>query len=425
MKRLLVVALVIVLFALLVLPGAVGWVAEREHTRLLDHAQAGGYELETEGYRRGWFASDARHRYRIDQPWLLQLAQAYSGDGDVSTLLIDSHLRHGPMPAIAGGQGSLFAPAWTEAASTLALRGDSGDEHLLPGRLTSRIEPDGGTHLSYRAEPGRQALDTQFEVAWQKSALDLFMNRDGDQLEFDASLGGLVLRDATTAVELGQARVRGQQQRAPSGLWTGSSAGEVDKLIAPRFAATGIGFRTQLDLEQGRPAVRVVSDIEHLSTEVLDGADARFDVGVRGVNAGAFAGFLELAATGQPLDLFAPAQRPLLSRLLADGPDLELHQLRVPFMDSAIEGTAQLRIAPGTDADGPFADALTGRADILVPRVLVHTIADSSTDQWRAAIELMIQFRVLKAEGDRYRIDARYANGILNVNGFPVPLPAF
>ena len=48
---------------------------------------------------------------------------------------------------------------------------------------------------------------------------------------------------------------------------------------------------------------------------------------------------------------------------------------------------------------------------------------NAAIEQTRTAIELMIRLRILKPEGNRYRVKASYENGLLNVNGFPVPIP--
>lgn len=424
MKRFLLAVLVVAALTLLALPGAVGWMAEQGHEQVVGRLQAAGHEFEAERYERGWFSSAAQHSLLVADPQWRELAQNVTGaDGEVA-MVIATRFDHGPVPGL-GASGVSLAPAWTQAHSVAALRTRSGDRYALPGTLTSRVEPDGRTRFEYRAEAGQQHYGGELEAHWQPAAIDAELSRGAQRLAFSGTVEGVAITDRAGTVAVGRTELSADQRRIDSGLWIGTSDWRIASVDAPGVTVADVELATDVAQLEGAPAYRLTVRLGSLATERYAGEAIEADIELRDVDPAAVGELLELAALGRPLEVFDPAQRPLLQRLLATGPELTLHRVRVPTHDAAIVGTAALEVAPGTKLEQGWSDAVSGNADVVLPRALVDSVAAGGTDQLRAVIELMRAFRMLKLEGDSYRVRAQYAQGLLSVNGLPVPLPAF
>lgn len=423
MKRIVIVLLVVAALALLTLPGAVGWIAQQGHGQVVDQLQAAGHEIEAEHYERGWFSSAARHRFALADPQWREIAHTLTGEEGPVSVVVASQFDHGPMPAL-GTQGASLTPAWTEARSMAALRTHSGANYPLPGTLTSRVEADGRTRFEYRAESGQDKVGT-VEARWKAAAIDAELSRSADTLGFSGTIGGIELADGQESVALGTTELSGMQRRQQSGLWVGNTDWRIASLSAANVSADNIEVGTHVTESAGDPSYRLSLRLGRLETGAYAGEAIEADIGLRNVDPAALADLLELAALGRPLDVFEPEQRALLQRIVASGPVITLYALRLPTHDAAIEGNAALELERGTRLDGRLSDSMKGNADLVVPIALVDALAAESTDQMRAVIELMIAFGMLQAEDRAYRLKAKYASGLLTVNGLPVPLPAF
>lgn len=420
MKKLAFVVLILLAAGIVTLPGAVGLIAEQGHETLVTRVDG----LEAERWERGWFVSEARHRFAIEEPHWRDFANAMTGAPGGVDFVVASRLAHGPLPALAVG-GSSLTPAWTSAVSVAALQPATGTPLALPGQLTSRVAADGRVHFEYRASADSSEFGEGIVARWQPAHVDATLSRGGDALVFDGSLAGVVIEERGAAVNIGRTRFEGQHSRVQSGLWTGRSDWEVESLRGPRFTIDDVGLATNVAERDGQPVYRMTVEIGKLVTGAYHGNALTADVEIANVPPETMAEILELAASGRPLDLFAAHNRPLLARVLESGPTITLHRLHVPTDGAAIDGEATMAVAPGTQPGGRYSEALSGTAELAVPRTLVDGLARAGTDQLRAAIELMIALRMLRPEQQRYRVTARYENGSLNVNGLPVPLPAF
>ena len=419
MKRLLLFILLLLFGLVFALPGGVGLVAEQGHQRALAHLVGQGHPL-SGSFTRGWFGSRAQHVYRIEDLQLRQVAGAITGDYvNASSLVVDSDLHHGPLPL------ATLRPAWTEGRSTLALRDAAGSEVALPGQLSGRLEPGAQSRFFYRAEPGEQALDNGLVADWQDIAIELRLGRDAGELSVDGEIERLGLSDGDARLSIAGVSVEGRQRRTGTGPWKGTTTWRVGSLSAPDTRADRVTLGTDVSDVDGQPVYRITGTVGSLQSELINGNDLRVDLELRNVDSASAAGLLRLIADGRAVDIFSPQHRALLSRVLAGGPQLTLHNLRVPAGDAYLEGTGRISVAAGADPlrSGGLANAIDAQTDLAVPRSLVAALAAAGTDQTRAAIELMIRLRILKPEGDRYRVKASYENGLLNVNGFPVPVP--
>ncbi len=423
MKRLAKILLLLTILLIVALPGAVGMIAERQHDRLA--MQLPGDQLSKESYERGWFSSQSRYRYRIDDERLTELAATITREtGDGHALVVDSKLYHGPVPALAGGRAAI---AWTDAESSLALLAPSGQEVPLPGALRSRVEADGSSVFVYTAEPESRQLGNELTLRWEEMRVYAEVGRNATMLEVDGEIGQITLEDNDTGIVFGPASIRADQVQSRNKLWTGDSALQIDAVRLPEFETGTITFDTRIREVDDTASYAVELRLRDVRGPGLDGDDLHIDLYMERIDAAALSEVIELAESypGNGPVLMADRDA-LFARLLRPGPALRLRTLKIPTPDADIEGTAFVTVEPGTGtALSDLGRGVAGETTLYLPQAIVHDAESGGPPEVREAIALMRRFRILVPDGNRYRIEADYAGGLLTVNGFPVPVPVF
>ena len=103
MKRWLVVLLVALALLILITPGIVGRMAEKNIESNIEWAESdsSGVSIETERFERGWFTSEGRHRVALEGGRFREVSEQYqaaTGNAELPSLIIDTQLAHGPLP---------------------------------------------------------------------------------------------------------------------------------------------------------------------------------------------------------------------------------------------------------------------------------------------------------------------------------------
>ena len=103
MNRWLVVLLVLLAVVVLISPGIIGRMAEKNLEENIEWAEseAGNIEFKTESFERGWFTSAGRHRVMLSGASFQAFAEAYredTGYDELPSLIIDTRLDHGLLP---------------------------------------------------------------------------------------------------------------------------------------------------------------------------------------------------------------------------------------------------------------------------------------------------------------------------------------
>ena len=101
MKRWLVILLVFLAVLILVSPGIVGHLAERNIEDNIEWAEqdSPGVNIETESFQRGWFTSEGRYRVVLEGGRFREVTEHYqkaTGNAELPSLIIDTTLQHGP-----------------------------------------------------------------------------------------------------------------------------------------------------------------------------------------------------------------------------------------------------------------------------------------------------------------------------------------
>ena len=201
MNRWIVLVLVALAVIVLVSPGIVGRLAERNVKDSVEWAKIRNddFVVTQETFERGWFTAAGRHRIELKKGALHSKLAEIAGalDPDRSgALIIDTRIDHGlvPVSSMSRDAGSL-QPALASTVSTLQIERGSGELIAIPGQLNSRIGLTGETSSRYVLPAGSYA-DEGLDLQWQGGDLRFTINASASDLRYDGRIDPLSLRSA-------------------------------------------------------------------------------------------------------------------------------------------------------------------------------------------------------------------------------------
>jgi uncharacterized protein YdgA (DUF945 family) len=451
MKRWVVVALVLLAALILVSPGIVGHLAERNLQDSIRWAEneRGDLLVTEEAFERGWFTTDGRHRVELKHGTLRsRLLKVTGGDAQqrIPALIVDTRIDHGlvPFTSMSREAGSLM-PALASTVSSLQLDiGEGGDGELIdiPGTLTSQIGLSGATASRYLLEPGSFESEA-WGIEWQDADISVTTDASQRELAYDATIKPVSLRSGNRTVELGQTSFRGDARYAGFGFMVGSVLLELDGLSVDGSspgAVSGGGGGEHLDIGElrldasseivgERVGGRTTLTIADFSVPDFGDLDLALEISAHGVDASSLQGIiagLQAAQRAPEPDAALAALYPRiegdLQRLLAAGAELRIDRFDVTLPQGVVTTSLHLQLPQG-DPRGDFSWAalllaLSASADLRVPVALME-LAQAANPQSGA----LIAMGILKRDGDAYVVDAKYRKGLLTVNGAPMPIP--
>ncbi|MDH5215725.1 MAG: YdgA family protein, partial [Gammaproteobacteria bacterium] len=145
MKRSIVILLVVLALIILISPGIVGRLAEKNLAQEIEWAKKDNpdFLVTTEKFNRGWFTSEGTHRVTLrDADLKAAIAQGES----MPSLIIDTRFDHGlvPLSSMSQASGSL-KPGLARMVSTLHVDDGKGNLTDLPGTIYSETSLTGET----------------------------------------------------------------------------------------------------------------------------------------------------------------------------------------------------------------------------------------------------------------------------------------
>lgn len=445
MKRWIVFGLVSLAVIVLVSPGIVGRLAERNLRDSIRWAEQGNeaFVVTEERFERSWFTAEGRHRIQL-RSGILSPGSANDGESAAPVLIVETRIDHGlvPVTSMARDAGSL-KPALASTVSTLSVNLPDGRVINLPGKLYSRIGLTGATVSHYALEPG-SFRGTASDLAWHGADLRFAIDASASAMDYEGRLEPVEWNRDGASSRLGIIEFDGHQQKTDYGFATGNIAlrAESASLAGMHGIPTGfrsVAFAAHNELASDRVNGRTSIDIAGLRVPGGDELDVGMDLVVHGLHAatlqrirGTLDAARERGELESPVGRLYPLVKADLLALLAAGAEMRVDRLLLS-LPSLAEGdvTATMRFElPRTDAaDDTNADpqtawpalllALTASADIRVPAALVEIARAADPRQ----ADALIATGILKRDGDAYVLRAEYARGLLTVNGAPMPIP--
>ena len=439
MKRWVVVLLLLLAVVVLVSPGIVGQLAERNLKNSISWAESesGDFLVTEEKFERGWFTAEGRHRIELKhgdlRSRILKLAGGDAGD-QIPALVVDTRIDHGlvPITSMSRKSGSLM-PGLASTVSTLQL--DPGDGKLIaiPGTLYSQVRLTGGTLSRYLLGSGSLDED-ELELDWEGADVSMTTDSSRRSLHYDGTIYPLSARTANGSFRLGLTAVDGDSRYTDYGLMVGAIALSIESMSlrgagGEELATSRLTVNASNELVDDRVNGKTTMTIADVSIPGVGGVDVAMDVSANGLDARSLQAIVTEFESAQSADDPDAAMAALYPRvehdlrtLLSAGAELRVDRFDVTLPQGEV--TTKLRLnLPETDAAADFSWtafilALTASADLRIPVALMD-LAQTANPESAA----LIAMGILKRDGESYIVNARYEKGLLTVNGAPMPIP--
>lgn len=433
MKKGFVALLLGLAIIVLLSPAIVGRFAERSMDENLDWAATESQEVvvTSQGFDRGWFSSAGQHRIELRDGELRGAFLALIGDvgsADLPVLIVDTQLDHGlvPLASITREKGTLM-PGLGSAVSTLRLEFENGDQVDVPGTIYSEVGLTGNLSSNYVLAGG--SFDLHGETAnWGDTDIVVTTNPSNSHVDFHGSLASLSLLSTMDQVDIASIEFSGNRRQTPFGF----AVADVDIDVAS-VAARGQGgaetfgpfsLHTKTDVDGDRLSTDTSVRLENTPFGNLGNAAILLDVeltDVDGVAAGNIADALrEMQATGSAEDFWFVVEDDL-QRMLAAGFELNVDKLDISMPMGPLTSKVHITLDESSSDSFAWTSALLdldATVELSVPVELFDLIAADNPE-----IHGAVGLGYIRKNGDLYELEAAFRNGLLTVNGAPVPLP--
>jgi uncharacterized protein YdgA (DUF945 family) len=414
---------------ILISPGIVGRLAEKSMSESLDWAATESQDVvvTSQGFERGWFSSEGQHRVEIKDGELRDVFLAYTGSDDVPALIIDTRMDHGliPVSSMSRDKGSLL-PGLGRAISTLSIETTRGEVIPVPGTIFSTVGLTGELQSNYVLEPG-SFTDDGTTASWDGVDVVVTTSPSSGDIGFSGVIESFAVDSMTDSLHIGAIEFSGKQQPSPFGLWVGTVDASVDTFEFSDDVPTTIGpieLRTSSSVDGDRINASASLRIERAPVEEFGDADIGFNLRIEDADGRALG---RIKQRVDRIGLQDDSQAVLMQleteaqRLVAAGLKLHVDHLNVAWPGGTIASELHI-VIDESDVDSfswPAAlISVDASADISVPQDLVDIITAQNPEA-NAAIGMGF----LRKNGDVYEMHAEFKQGLLTVNGAPIPFP--
>jgi len=429
--------LALILLAVLIIivsPGIVGKLAEDTVGENLNWAaqESGELVVTSEGFDRGWFSSEGQHRVEIANGNLRTAMTTAAGDGvdtELPVLLINTHIDHGliPVSSLSREEGSL-APGLGSAVSTVAIDVGDGEPFDLPGAIYSKIGLTGDLDSHYVVEAGSKMVDGG-EVTWQPSSVNITSNAKAASIRFDGDVGAMTFGNDQQTVSIDGLSFIGQQAPSSYGFNVGNVELEVGAMTTdaggmPAGGMQGLSINASSSVDDGVAAAALRMEMKGQTIPGFGDISVNADIGFSDLDATALGALTQkLEGLGGALDpdRIMMAADEEIKDLFAAGLGVGVQQLDVDLPMGTVKMKMTIDVPESDRAAFEWSSLLLNTVaslDVRVPEALVQ-LASSMNPQTGAIIGM----GYLKKEGDVYIMDADLKQGLLTINGAPIPIP--
>lgn len=429
MKRWLVVLLVLLAVLILVSPGIVGRLAERNIEQNIEWAEEddAGVSVETESFDRGWFTSAGRYRVEFDGLRFRGAREQYqraTGQPGLPALIIETRLEHGPLP---GG-----APALAASVSSFALDTGNGDPVPVPGALHTRVGLSGTSTSQLLLEPGGVDLDG-VRLEWQGTDLTFVADPSDGALSVEGLVKPWQASIGSTEVGAQGINVSARQVKSGYGFNVGSiefSTGEItSRDSGTSVSVDSVTLQVNSAIDGDRLDAESRFSLAALSAPGYGEASVELDFVLHGADAASVAVLSDALQQAGDADDPAAALAELypqiedeVATLFGRGFGLELRQLDLALPQGTMAADLKIEVAgSAANADFDWASALLATTASLNLRMsgAVYEMLAAMNPQAGA----LLAMGILKPDGQDFVMEARYAQGLVNINGAPLPIP--
>jgi uncharacterized protein YdgA (DUF945 family) len=431
MKKWLVVLLVLLALLILLSPAIVGRMAENNIEKNIEWAQSkgDGVSIRTESFERGWLASEGRHRVLLDGGRFRAVAEEYmsaTGNPELPSLLIDTHLDHGPLPA------SSMSPGLATAVSTFSVDAGNGATVAVPGALTSNVALNGSSQSHLLLEPG-SVEDEAVTFEWTGADMVFESNPTSGDLTAAGDIKAMKLAVNGTTADFNGMAVNLDQVQSKYGFSTGTLDARVGSITIDDdgsvFSIAGMTMSASSAIEDERLGGQTVFELDTMTIPEIGAVDFTADVTFERLDAASFAvisdAFQAAQNAADPQAALAglyPEIQQEVETLFAKGFAVRMEKVDVMLPQGLV--SLQMNVDVPESADGASFSwpgvmlSSTANIDVRIP-VTIYELASTMNNQ----VGALIAMGILVPDGDDFVMAAKYAQGLINVNGVPMPIP--
>ena len=438
MKRWLVAVLVLLALIVLISPGIVGRLAERNMEAGIDWAESEspGVNITTESFERGWFTSEGRHRVVFEGGQFRDAAAKYAeatGNPEFISLVIETRLDHGlvPVSSLSRDAGSL-SPGLASTVSTFEIDPGNGELVPLPGTLYSKVSLTGASNSRFLLETGFYAID-DVNFNWEGADMSIFADPANGDMAVHGTISPWTVSGADGRAEIGAISIDADQRRTDYGFNVGPVSFSVDTISVEeqsnRLTIGGISVNADSGIENGRLHTSGSLEVKDITVPGFGEVAVAMDMSMNRFDAASFgavvAAFQEAQGAADPelaLQMIYPTIADDLQALAAAGAEFKFNTLNVTLPQGTIAMSLAVEVAEA-DPDEAFSWpgvllAMTASLDLRIPAKVFDFVTAMNPQAGS-----LLAMGLLEREGDDYVMAAEYAQGLVNVNGAPMPIP--
>jgi uncharacterized protein YdgA (DUF945 family) len=433
-KKGLVVLLIVIALIVLVSPGIIGRIAEESVDENLQRAADDNEEIvvTSEHFDRGWFSSEGRHRIEIRDPDAQAAIQEFVG-GDPAdgfpSLIIDTRLDHGliPVTSIARDRGTL-APGLGSGVSTMFIEFPDGETFPIPGTIYSDIGLNGAVAANYVIEPGSHEAGGA-HASWGAADVEFSMAPDTQDLVVSGFIDSISVDAEGSTLHVGKTSFSANQQQTRFGVAVGDFDMTMATVGVEEQGAETIAFGPlSMSGNSGIDGDRINGEAHMTIAGVA--VPGYGDMGLKiamhftdldGASLGRVIRALETVDDNTPAQQLFVLLEDDLRQLVRAGFELKFDQFDFDLPQGPVASTMRFTVAESDDPNFEWTSVLLdldAEADLVVASEFVD-FAMAMNPQAGAVVGMGF----LRKSGDVYEMRARYAKGLLTVNGAPIPIP--
>ncbi len=413
-------------------PGIIGHLAEKSMDAQFEWAASGSEEVvvRAEGFDRGWFSSEGRHRVELRDGRLRDILVAYSDaeSGAVPALSIDTRIDHGlvPLSSMAREQGSLV-PGLGSAVSTIRLDTGTGKPVPLPGAVYSRLGLTGALRSNYALEAGAFTHDDA-TAEWGPIDIDVTTSPASGGVAFAGSIASFGVRSVADNVRIDNIAFAGDQRPSGFGFRVGPLGGSIEAIRFDSSATPAIGpiaIDSTSAVDDGRVSASASLRIDNLPVEALGTATVSFQLRLVDADGPALGDIRRALGRLRPeadADSVMLAVEADARRLVGAGLALHIDEARLQLPEGDVVAELHLAVREADIPDFSWPAALLAAdasLDFRIAEALVQLAMAANPE-----VGGIIGMGYLRRNGDVYELRAELGDGLLTVNGAPLPLPS-
>ena len=297
----------------------------------------------------------------------------------------------------------------------------------LPGTIYSEVGLTGQLRSNLIMGPGSFVVDSE-TAEWGAVDVAITMSAANSLVGFEGTIDELTLLSMYDELTLGAVGFSGEQQKTRFDFSVGNLDLSIETIAFPsdlgRAEAGPLRISSTADLDGDLVSGKTKIDIDYVPLGELGPTSIGFDASLTNVDAEAIGRISqtldEFEGYGGGDDLMV-AVSPDLEKLLATGFELNVERLDLASPHGKISAKLNVDVAP-TDIDRFVMTSLLlaadARLDLEVSEQMFDYLAAISPEVGTAAA-----MGFLRKNGNVYEMAALFEDGLLTVNGAPMPIP--